>query len=244
MKAAARYSPVPEHADQNLADDDAANLEILDRGNPGLGADFERLPAGGEAGLKEGLEVPDGEEHISTSSSSARGTGTWGHAGSFSPFQAQAGAGQDHVPEVVREGAERVGLEHGPDAGQLAPALFGISSKHKLDLLHQRHVGPVDAGGIVVVVGTQQIVEDLLLLGGHVITAGGVAVREGMMLGWGVGIVGHHDAAAHAGDVAIARHDALFRELLELLELLLKLLMLLMLLMLILQPGGLGRARW
>lgn len=33
-------SPIAEDADQNLAHDDATDLEVFDRSNPGLVADF------------------------------------------------------------------------------------------------------------------------------------------------------------------------------------------------------------
>lgn len=54
-------SPISEDAHQNLAHDDSADFEVLDRGDPRFVADFVRLPAGWEAGLEEGLQVSDGK---------------------------------------------------------------------------------------------------------------------------------------------------------------------------------------
>lgn len=130
--------------------------------------------------------------------------------GLVAPLQPQAGAGQDHVPEVVGEGAERIGLEHGPDVGQLSAGLLPVGIEDKLDLLGDGHVGPVDAGFIVVVVGAEQIVEDLLFLGGHVIAAGG-AFGEGGGVRRRAAILGHHDPAAETCHMSIAGHDEMCR---------------------------------
>src|SRR5947207_7501085 len=51
-------------AGKTLTDDDAADFEIVDGVDPPPVADFERLPAGGEDGLEEWLDVADGEQDV------------------------------------------------------------------------------------------------------------------------------------------------------------------------------------
>jgi hypothetical protein len=47
--------PVPDNSNQNLANNDTANLEIIDRIEPLSIADFVLGPTGGEGGLEEGF---------------------------------------------------------------------------------------------------------------------------------------------------------------------------------------------
>jgi hypothetical protein len=55
-----RYIPVTDYTNKNLTDDDAANLEVVHRSNPGGVADRGfASPTSGESLLEERLDVSD-----------------------------------------------------------------------------------------------------------------------------------------------------------------------------------------
>ena len=83
------------------------------------------------------------------------------------PLETKTSTGDDHVSEVVSNRFQRVPLGHCPDVAQFAPSFLAIICGDELDALHERHIGPVDAIGIVAVIRLDQIVEDLLLIIGH-----------------------------------------------------------------------------
>jgi hypothetical protein len=56
--------PVTQNSNQYLTDDDTDDFEVIDGVNPLNIADFVLFPAGGEGGLEKGLEVSNGEEHV------------------------------------------------------------------------------------------------------------------------------------------------------------------------------------
>lgn len=56
--------PITNDTDQDLTDDDTADLEIFDGGNPGGVTDRFFFPAGGESFFEERFEVTDREEDV------------------------------------------------------------------------------------------------------------------------------------------------------------------------------------
>src|SRR5436853_120499 len=84
--------PIPENTDQDLADNDTADLEILNGSDPRLAADrpIQRMfcgrssPAIGKGSSKEGLEIADGKEYVA--------------------FQTETSTGENHVAQVIADG--------------------------------------------------------------------------------------------------------------------------------------------
>lgn len=85
------------------------------------------------------------------------------------PFQSQSGTGEDHVLEVVRDGRQRILLDHVPDAGELPLGLARIVAGNELDPLEDVQIGPVDTIRGVTVVRTNQTVEGVLLVQIHLL---------------------------------------------------------------------------
>lgn len=56
--------PITDNSDQDLAEDDTDNLEIVDRVDPLFVANRMIIPAGLERGLKQGFDVSDGEQNV------------------------------------------------------------------------------------------------------------------------------------------------------------------------------------
>lgn len=56
--------PVTQNSNQYLTDDDTDDFQVIDGMDPLDIADFVLFPAGGEGGLEKGLEVTNGEEHV------------------------------------------------------------------------------------------------------------------------------------------------------------------------------------
>jgi hypothetical protein len=96
--------------------------------------------------------------------------------GADSPLQSQPGAGEDGIPEVPADGAQRILLHHGADLLQLLDGLGVVDAVDERDALHEGQVGPVLALRIVAVVGVQEVGEDLALVLG-VVGGGVVGVR-------------------------------------------------------------------
>lgn len=79
------------------------------------------------------------------------------------PFKAKACSRQHHIPKIVGDRAQWVGLEHVPYAGRFPPGLLCIVAGDELHLLGQWQIGPIYTIGGVAVVGTQQVIEYLSL---------------------------------------------------------------------------------
>lgn len=127
-EAPASADPVTNNADADLAGHDADDFEVGNSGNPVARAFLAaRTPALRPGGSKQGREVADTEQDIA--------------------FETQSGAGQDCVAKVVREGAERVVLEHLPRRLGLLLVLGSLDATNELYALQQGQVGPVDTLG-------------------------------------------------------------------------------------------------
>ena len=147
-KTPATAEPITDDTDEDLTTNDTTDFEVVDRVDPCLVADLVRLPAVGEGGLEEGLQVTDGEQYVT--------------------FETETSTGQDHVAEVETDGSERVILENLPEGGEFASGFNSVLLAHEGDSLHDGEIGPVDALWVVHVSGFEEILEDLLLVGGHV----------------------------------------------------------------------------
>lgn len=63
----ATANPISDETDQDLANGDPKDFEVVDRLDPRLGADLVGLPAGRKGGFEEGANVADGEEDVPVS---------------------------------------------------------------------------------------------------------------------------------------------------------------------------------
>ena len=83
------------------------------------------------------------------------------------PFETETSTGDDHVSNIVSDGLKRIPLSHGPDIGQLALCFFSIVGHDEPNALHQGHISPIDAIGVIAVIRLDQKIEYLLLVLGH-----------------------------------------------------------------------------
>ena len=139
--------PVADEADENLTANDTDGLEVYDSGDPvlcavGVGRPPTILVDTGA--LEKRLEVADGEKHVA--------------------LEQKAGSRDDSVAGVPANRAQRILLYHSSDSGQFSTRFAGIVAGDEADPLADRKIGPVDTVGIVTIVGTEQIVEDLPLV--------------------------------------------------------------------------------
>jgi hypothetical protein len=148
--------PVTEDTHKNLTDNDTADLEVVDSCDPGRVACLA-LPAVLEASLEERLEVADGEEDVT--------------------LETETSARKNHIAEVESNGRQRIFLHHGPNGGQLLLCFDIVGVVDKADSLHDGQIGPVDTLFIVEIIRLEQVVEDLLLVLGHV----GAVLCRGMI---------------------------------------------------------------
>lgn len=144
----ATADPVTNDTDNDLANHDADNLEVCDRGEPVLAADAVGLgvvPALGPGSLEEGLQVANGEEDVA--------------------LETETSTGDDGVAEVPGDGGEGIRLHHGHDGVDFLRGGLLVDLCDKLGALAKGQIGPVDALRRVGVIGASDVAEDALLVG-------------------------------------------------------------------------------
>lgn len=140
------------YTDSDLANHNSDHLEIGDRRNPvgralgGLGA-----PTCRPSCLEKGLEISDGEQNIA--------------------FETKPGSRENGMSEVPDDGAQRIILEHRPDAREFLVGLGSVGLPNEGEALEEGQIRPVDALGCVGIVRLSQVSEDFLLLPGSVVTS-------------------------------------------------------------------------
>ena len=157
--------PVTKYTDENLTNDDTADLKVLHGFDPSFVADLVGFPARSESCSKQRSEIADGEQYVAMSESQRMLPRT-----GFQfrlPFETETSTGNDHVSNVVSDGLEWIPLRHGPDVGQLAPCFLSIVGHDETNAFHKGHIGPVDAIGVINVIRLDQIIEYLPLVLGH-----------------------------------------------------------------------------
>ncbi len=133
------------YADKDLANHDTNDFEILYTGNPVLAADLVGAPALGPHLLEQRLEVTNGEEDVA--------------------LETETGTGKNGMAEVPRDGGEGILLDHVANRLELLGGGLLVDRRDKVEALHEREVGPVDAVGSIRVVGAGDMAEDAALLG-------------------------------------------------------------------------------
>ena len=111
-----RDSPITNSTDEDLTNNDTANLEVLDGINPGFIASLKGLPAGLPDSLEKWSQVTDGEEDITLDIVSHV---VAENAISNSPFETQTSSRKNSIFEVPSNWAQRILLNHCSDLTQL-----------------------------------------------------------------------------------------------------------------------------
>lgn len=129
----------------------------------------------------------------------------------YSPFKTETKTGNNHVSEISSEGTERVFLDHPANGAELSLSFFVVDLVDELDAAHHRHVGPVGAVLVVVVIGKKNLLEDAFLHGGHLVNVGGsnmVTRHVGAMRGGKAVVPQAVVTAVHGAGVATAIGNA------------------------------------
>ena len=144
----ATAEPVTENSDENLTNNDTANLEVVDGLGPDLVANVEALPALREGGLQKRSDVANGEENVT--------------------LEAESSTRNHIVPEVLPHRFKRVALKGCPEFTKFLAGFLLVDIGDELDALAERHISPVGAVRIVQIVRMEKSVEDVRLVGSHV----------------------------------------------------------------------------
>jgi hypothetical protein len=204
---AKKHSPITQHTNENLTNDDTKNLHVRDSGDPVLTADLVLLPARTPGSLEQRGQVANGEEHV-TKDPSAPKRSQWRKNRNI-PLETETGTWQDRVAEVPANWAQRISLHHGANGTELLLGLSGIDSADERRALKPWQISPVHTIGVVAVIWLDEVVEDGLLVGGIAV------VWERGMVGASVWAMGDRDGTrgrvmdAGVVEAVVVRHGDL-----------------------------------